>query len=417
MKKFILGIENLENKSVLTPVVAIIDSGIDLTHKALSDYIWTNPKEIPSNGIDDDNNGYADDINGWNFNNNTNIVQDNYGHGTHVAGIVSSYGPVKIMVLKFQDDKGAGWAGDAIKAINYAIMMKKDFGIDIVAINNSWGGGTGYSSLLNDAIKNANDNNIVFVVSAGNSGADHDVVPRYPSSYNQPNIISVAALDYTQTGLAGYSDYGKNSVSIAAIGSSVYSTLPYNTYGYMSGTSMAAPQITGAIAAITNKHGSLNVQELKNKIFSTVNKLDLLADKIIVGGSLNINRALDDYAFKVSVPNNPVVTVVTKNWNERVLSRINQATINRVRGWVIDKDNLSTKVFIKISINNVVVWSGEANRYRPDLKKYYDRYHGFDVRLGRSLFKRGWNTLSISANNGIDGEPKIIFTRQIRRII
>lgn len=410
MEKTILGIEQLENKAVLTPVVAIIDSGIDLNHQALKSYIWTNPKEIPSNNMDDDHNGYVDDINGWNFVNNTNNVQDGFGHGTHVAGIVTSYGPVSIMVLKFQDDKGIGYTGDAIKAINYALMMKKDFGIDIVAINNSWGGSTGYSSLLDNAIKNAADNNIIFVTSAGNTGANHDLSPRYPSSYSQSNIISVAALGFDKTDLAGYSDYGKNSVNIAAVGSSVFSTLPNNTYGYMSGTSMAAPQITGAIAAICQKYGSLSVAEIKDKIFSTVDKLNTLADKVITGGSLNINKCLNNDVFKISIPS------ISVPWQDKILAHMDIMNINRIRGWVIDTNNPTEKIFVKVMINQKVVWSGEANRYRVNLLKFGNGYHGFDIKLNRYLFNRGWNTLNIIAENRETGESKMIATKNIRRI-
>ena len=140
---------------------------------------------------DDDHDGYIDDINGWNFNANNNIVQDGYGHGTSVGGIIASYGPVSLMVLKFQNDSGVGFTGDAISAINYAIMMKKNYGIDVVAINASWGGTTGYSSMLEDAIKRANEANIVFVSAAGNSGSDNDLTPRYPSSYNIDNVIEI----------------------------------------------------------------------------------------------------------------------------------------------------------------------------------------------------------------------------------
>lgn len=410
MEKTILGIEQLENKAVLTPVVAIIDSGIDLNHQALKSYIWTNPKEIPSNNMDDDHNGYVDDINGWNFVNNTNNVQDGFGHGTHVAGIVTSYGPVSIMVLKFQDDKGIGYTGDAIKAINYALMMKKDFGIDIVAINNSWGGSTGYSSLLDNAIKNAADNNIIFVTSAGNTGANHDLSPRYPSSYSQSNIISVAALGFDKTDLAGYSDYGKNSVNIAAVGSSVFSTLPNNTYGYMSGTSMAAPQITGAIAAICQKYGSLSVAEIKDKIFSTVDKLNTLTDKVITGGSLNINKCLNNDVFKISIPS------ISVPWQDKILAHMDIMNINRIRGWVIDTNSPTEKIFVKVMINQKVVWSGEANRYRVNLLKFGNGYHGFDIKLNRYLFNRGWNTLNIIAENRETGESKMIATKNIRRI-
>lgn len=412
-KKHKLGIESLENRSVLTPVIAIIDSGIDLTHSALKDYIWKNPGEISSNGIDDDKNGYIDDVHGWNFANNNNNVQDGYGHGTHVAGIITSYGPVSIMVLKFQDDKGLGFTGSAISAINYAIMMKKNYGIDIIAINNSWGGSTGYSSILNEAIKNANDNNILFVASAGNNASDHDITPRYPSSYKQPNVISVASLRYDQQGLSTYSDYGKNSVHIAAMGSSVLSTLPYNRYGYMSGTSMAAPQITGAIAAICNKYGNLNIEEIKTKIFDTVDRLDSLSNKLIYGGSLNINRALGDYAFKTTIPSN--ISIVTQKWSDRLVYKIDTFNINRISGYVLDPYTINDRITIKILINNKEVYRTNANLYQSKLTMYADKHHRFSIRINRKSLVRGWNTVTIIAEDKATNDTKFLMSKNIKR--
>jgi len=408
-----LGIEILENKCVLTPVVAIIDSGIDLNHNSLKSYIWHNPNEIPNNSFDDDHNGYIDDINGWNFANNNNNVQDGYGHGTHVAGIVAGYGPVSIMVLKFQDNKGIGYTGDAINAINYAIMMKKKYGIDIVAINNSWGGSSGYSNLLEDTIKNANDNNIVFVTSAGNTGSNHDVSPKYPSSYNQPNIISVAALNYDKNDLAGYSDYGKNTVSIAAPGTSIYSTLPNNTYGYMSGTSMAAPQIAGAIAAICNKYGDLNVDQIKHKIFDCVDKLESLSNKVITGGSLNIQKSLGNIEYKI-VP--PSINIIQKTWQDRIIFKVDTLNLFRIRGWVLDSGNTQDEILVKIMINNNT-YIIQASKYRKDLYKFENKYHGFDISLNRKYFIRGINTVSIFAENTLTGEKKLLLSKNIRRII
>jgi subtilisin family serine protease len=413
MKKTTLGIENLENRSLLTPVVAIIDSGIDINHEALKQYLWKNPGEIVSNNIDDDSNGYVDDIYGWNFANNTNVVQDGYGHGTHVGGIVASYGAVKIMVLKFQDDSGLGFTGDAIRSIDYVVMMKKNFGVDVVAINNSWGGTTGYSSALDGAITRAEEVNIAFVAGAGNSGSDNDITPRYPSSYAQDNVIAVAACGSDNVTLAGFSNYGKNSVDLAARGTAVYSTLPGNRYGSLSGTSMAAPQVTGTIAAIYNKYGNLSVSEIKNKIFSSINRGVGLADKVYSGGSLNINGALGDESFKVIAPSLPVIV---KSWNERVVGRVDIMNINRVRGWVVDTNHLGDRVKVKVMINDRVVSVIDANRYRNDLRHWGDSNHGFDLRLNRRMFNRGWNELKVVAENRMTGEIKLIGVKRIRRV-
>lgn len=421
MKKSNLWIETLETRSLLTPVVAIIDSGADINHEALKNYIWKNPGEIASNNIDDDNNGYIDDINGWNFADGSANVLDGYGHGTHVAGIVASYGAVSIMVLKFQNDSGLGYTGAAISAINYAIMMKKNYGIDIVAINNSWGGTTGTSFMLERAIQTASDANIVFVAAAGNNGSDNDLVPRYPSSYPQTNVIAVAAVGYDNQTLAGFSNYGKNSVDLAARGTAIYSTLPGNQYGYISGTSMAAPQVAGAIAAICNKYGNLSVAEIKERIFSTVTKSIYLTDKVYTGGSLNITGALSsDVPIVVkppTPPSPPVPPIVVKSWDERIVGRTDVFNITRVRGWVLDTDHVNDRVRVKVVINNRSVVVVDANKYRSDLVKYGDRYHGFDVRLNRKMFNRGWNEVKIFAENKDTGELKMIATKRIRRII
>lgn len=414
MKKGILSLETLENRSFLAPVVAIIDSGIDVNHEALKNYLWKNPGEIAANNIDDDNNGYIDDINGWNFENNSNVIQDGFGHGTHVAGIVASYGAVSIMVLKFQNDSGLGYTGDAIKSIDYVVMMKKDFGVDIVAINNSWGGTTGYSSSLDSAITRAGEQNIVFVAAAGNSGSDNDIVPRYPSSYAQSNIIAVAAASYDNNSLAGFSNYGKISVDVAAKGTAVYSTLPGNKYGYMSGTSMAAPQVTGTIAALCKKYGPIGIEDIKSRIFSNVNVSGGLVDKVSSGGSLNVNRSLGDETFKVLAPPLPVVI---KSWNERILGRVDILNINRARGWAFDDVNIHDRVRVKIVINNKTVSVVDANRYRNDLRHLVNANHGFDVRLNRRMFNRGWNEVKILAENKDTGELKLIAFKRIRRIL
>lgn len=414
MKRCFLGIENLESRYLLTPVVAIIDSGIDINHEALKDSLWKNPGEIIANNIDDDNNGYVDDIYGWNFNANTNVVQDGYGHGTHVGGIIASYGPVSIMVLKFQDDSGLGFTGDAIKSIDYIVMMKKNFGVDVVAINNSWGGTTGYSSALDGAITRASEANIVFVAGAGNSGSDNDLVPRYPSSYSQSNIIAVAACGSDNATLAGFSNYGKISIDIAARGTAIYSTLPGNRYGSLSGTSMAAPQVSGTIAALCRKYGPMSVEDIRAKIFSTVDTSVGLMDKVSSGGSLNAGRALGDESFKVAVPSLPAVI---KSWNERVVGRVDIMNINRVRGWVLDSDNIHNRIKVKILINNKTVSMVDANRHRNDLRHWGDSSHGFDIRLNRKMFNRGWNQIKIVSENEVTGEIKILAFKNIRRII
>lgn len=280
-------------------VVAIIDSGIDLNHIDLKNNIWKNLGEIPDNNIDDEGNGYVDDVNGWNFYNNTNNVQDNYGHGTHIAGIIGAEGNnslgiaginwhVSIMPLKFMSDSGAGFTSGALAAIDYILMMKKNFGVNIVVINNSWSAGYGYSAVMDGRIKSLNEANIVFVAAAGNSGKDNDIYPSYPGSYNQENVINVGSFSNETLSLTASSNYGKNTVDLAAPGYLIFSTLPRNYYGYMSGTSMAAPQVSGAVALLNSIKKGITVSEVKGAILGGVDKMPGLVGKVATEGKLNV---------------------------------------------------------------------------------------------------------------------------------
>ncbi|MDX1707267.1 MAG: S8 family peptidase, partial [Desulfobacterales bacterium] len=207
-------------------VVAVIDSGVDVNHEDLEANLWINTGEVADNGIDDDANGYIDDINGWDFLVNDNDPRDAHGHGTHVAGTIAAVGDnnkgvtgvswsAKIMVLRFLDAWGLGSTANAIAAIEYASSM----GADI--INNSWGGG-GYNQALKDAI---DASGALVVCAAGNSSRNNDSIPHYPSSYTSTNIIAVAATNQNDQ-LAGFSNYGNVSVDVAAPGTNIYSAAP-----------------------------------------------------------------------------------------------------------------------------------------------------------------------------------------------
>lgn len=272
-------------------VVGIIDSGVDYTHPDLSSNIWTNPGEIPNDGIDNDGNGYIDDVHGWNFAEDTNDPMDDNGHGTHCAGIIAAAGNngigvtgvtwgAQIAALKFLDADGSGTTSAAIEAINYANMM----GIPIT--NNSWGGG-GYSQALHDAISESG----LFITAAGNEGTNDDTYASYPASFTCSNIISVAATDRYDR-LASFSCYGKTSVDIAAPGVSIYSSVPGSSYEYMSGTSMATPYVTGAAVLLKEYDPSLSASEIKARILNSADKVSSLRNKVLTGGRLNINAAL-----------------------------------------------------------------------------------------------------------------------------
>ncbi|MDM5272165.1 S8 family serine peptidase [Sulfurovum sp. zt1-1] len=215
-------------------VVGIIDSGVDYTHSDLSANIWTNPNEIPDNGKDDDHNGYVDDIHGIDtFNGDSDPMDDNM-HGTHVAGTIGAVGDnangvtgvnwnVKMAVCKFLDSAGEGYTSDALECVNYFNALKQD-GINIVALNNSWGG-VGEDYTFEQAVQTANNENILFVAAAGNEGTNNDATPTYPASYTTANVVSVAASDINGN-LASFSNYGMISVDLAAPGVEIWSTIP-----------------------------------------------------------------------------------------------------------------------------------------------------------------------------------------------
>ncbi len=218
-------------------IVGVIDTGVDYSHEDLSANMFVNPFETPD-GVDNDLNGYVDDIYGINCISGSGNPMDDNGHGTHVSGTIGAAGNngkgvvgvshnVKIMALKFLDASGSGTTSDAIECMQYLIDMKQR-GINIRVSNNSWGGG-GYSQFLHDTISALRDNDILFIAAAGNSSSDNDSKPFYPASYNLDNIISVAATDNNDN-LASFSNYGASSVHVAAPGVNILSTLPGGGY-------------------------------------------------------------------------------------------------------------------------------------------------------------------------------------------
>jgi subtilisin family serine protease len=345
-------------------VVGVVDSGIDLTHPDLAANIWTNPGEIAGNGIDDDHNGFVDDVHGWNFVENNNNVQDGYGHGTHVSGIIGAVGnngigtaginwQVSIMPLRFQDNYGSGYTGLAVAALNYAAMMRRDYGVNVVVTNNSWGGLTGMSAMLQEAIRVQNDAGITFVAAAGNSGVSCDVIPRYPACYDLPNVISVAATDRYDN-LAGFSNYGGTSIDLAAPGVGIYSTRPNGTYGSMSGTSQAAPQVSGVVALLAAVKPDITVTQVRAAILGTVDPLPGLAGKTVTGGRLNAAAALaslstQSFAARARLgSSNPwtgAVDSVTITFNRAVASGFDLSDLSLTRNGVaipLDGATLST---------------------------------------------------------------------------
>lgn len=297
-----------------TVIIASIDTGVDYNHADLRNNIWTNPGEIANNGIDDDRNGYVDDVRGWDFSNNDNNPMDDNRHGTHVAGIMAAEGNssvggtgvawrARIIPLKFLSATGSGSSANAIKAIQYAVAKGAKIS------NNSWGGG-GFSQALSDAIGAANAAGHLFVAAAGNAGTNNDNAPSYPASYNHPNIISVASTTNTDA-LSSFSNFGIRTVHVAAPGSSIYSTVLNNAYGILSGTSMASPVVSGIAALLLAQNSSLTVQQLKTAITSTVDKIPALSTRVSSGGRVNAFRALQSLGATAPPITTPAAVTVT----------------------------------------------------------------------------------------------------------
>lgn len=294
-------------------VVAVIDTGTDYNHPDLAGNTWRNPGEIPGNGLDDDLNGYVDDVYGINVVNTSAPPLDDHGHGTHVTGIIGARGDngvgvagvnwnVSIMALKFLDNQGNGYDSDAIECIDYAIMMKTQHGVNVRVLSGSWGSAD-YDQALYDAIQTAGANNILFVAAAGNQyGNNNDLLPFYPASYNLNNIIAVAATDHDNN-LASFSSVGSTSIDVGAPGVNIFSTTPRyhvalndlgltTSYGYLSGTSMACPHVSGLAALLLALHPSYSCFQLKTRILSSVDSLSSLRGKVLTGGKINAWNAL-----------------------------------------------------------------------------------------------------------------------------
>jgi serine protease len=292
---------NTGSRSVL---VGVIDTGVDYNHQDLAANIWTNPNEIPGDGIDNDGNGWVDDIHGINAVYYTGDPMDDHGHGTHVSGTIGATAfnegvvgvnwQVSIIGLKFLDAYGSGYTSDAITCFDYLNNLKLQ-GHNVVASNNSWGGGE-YSQALADAIAGPTGmDDILHVFAAGNYGSNNDVSPFYPASYTLPNMLVVAAADHNDL-YAGFSNYGATSVDLAAPGVSILSTLPGNSYAWWDGTSMATPHVTGAAALVASTFPGTSAAGIKQRILDGVDPIGAKGSNsqkpTLTNGRLNVANAL-----------------------------------------------------------------------------------------------------------------------------
>jgi subtilisin family serine protease len=281
-------------------VIAVLDTGVDYTHPDLVSNMWFRPDNVPQ--YTDDELGAVNDQRGFNAAENQSDPMDDNGHGTHCAGIIGAEGnndegisginwKVEIMPLKFLGRGGFGSTKDAIESINYAVDRKRN-GVNIRIISASWGS-TQYSKALEDAIRAAGEAGILFVAAAGNSSTDNDKRPHYPSNYDLPNVISVAALDRTDQ-LASFSNYGAKTVHIAAPGREILSTWLNEDYREASGTSMATPYVSGTAALILSSEPNLSVAKMRERLLKSVDKIESLNGKVESGGRLNAAKALGE---------------------------------------------------------------------------------------------------------------------------
>jgi subtilisin family serine protease/subtilisin-like proprotein convertase family protein len=293
-------------------IVAVIDTGVDLNHPDLAANIWHNPGEITGNGIDDDGNGLVDDVNGWDFGVGDNDPDDEEGHGTGSAGMIGAVGnngigvsgtawTVSILPLKIADQFGNLTLSAIISSHDYLTMMIEDFGHNIVASNNSYGGfdqsfyadaPTGFDA-ERDAIERFIDTGATFVASAGNSAYDNDdpEFTFFPTSYNIPGLISVAATNPDDT-LAGYSNYGAETVDLGAPGVGVLTTAMGGIYEQFGGTSAAGPVVVGAVALLKSYRPEASAVEIRQALIDGVDQVPALQGRVVSGGRLNLANSL-----------------------------------------------------------------------------------------------------------------------------
>ncbi len=361
-------------------VVANIDTGMRYTHEDLAANAWINPGEIPGNGIDEDDNGFVDDIYGADFFYGDANPWDEHGHGTHTGGTIGAAGnngvgvvgvnwSVKIMTIKIYDNTGFGTTSAMlINAYNYVRDMKLR-GINIRVTNNSYSGcdeACDYDQATKNALDEMGDAGILNVFAAGNSSSNNDISPHYPSNYTSPSVVAVASSNQTDQ-RSGFSSFGLNSVDLAAPGSGILSTTfgSNSNYGISSGTSMATPHVAGAAALLSAFDPSLSVSSLKATLLNTVDVLPAWTGIVKTGGRLNVDRALRERTVCTFQTPNTTITVPTKGGVFSVNIAAGQNcdySVKSTANWisVMSSDNLSGNgtVTFRVTVNPTITRTG-----------------------------------------------------------
>lgn len=290
------------DRSVQGPLIAVVDTGIDYTHPDLAANMWTNPGEIPGDGIDNDNNGVVDDVHGYNAFHQTGDPMDGHSHGTHCAGTIGGVGDnglgvvgvspqAKLMAVKIFSDKGESTSASILRGLLYADKM----GADITS--NSWGGGP-----YNEAVKEAFlSSDALHVVAAGNDKVDNDAIDYYPANYEIDNMIVVAASDRRDQ-RAAFSQWGATKVDVTAPGKDIWSTTPNGRYASYSGTSMATPHVSGVAALVASAFPDASALEIKDRIIYGSDKVRELTDLSVSDGRVNAAAALESDEVAPAAP-------------------------------------------------------------------------------------------------------------------
>ena len=398
-------------------IVAVIDTGIDYNHPDLAANVWTNHGEIAGNGRDDDGNGYIDDIHGYNFVANNGNPMDDNGHGTHVSGTIAGVGDNgigvagvnwhgKLMALKFLDSTGSGYLADAVAALDYAVRMGAKIS------NNSWAGG-GYEALMARAIANARAAGHIFVAAAGNESANNNITATYPANYNYDNVVSVAAIDHNDN-LAYFSNYGSTSVDIAAPGVNIYSTLPNNRYGSYSGTSMAAPHVTGALSLLWDSEPNLTYRQVIDRLYAGANHLASLNNRVVASRRLNVNGMIAQAPTTppITVDAAPVVSAVTFFRGDAGLTG---ATVTFSED--INPSTINASDFTLVGPNGPVVVSGVEAANTADSRTFRVLFNSSS--LGSYALTIGPDIADLTGNlmdqngNGTTGEANDAFVANV----